>query len=166
MQQVINANERRNAFWQYLIFFLLTVGLIVTAIFFNFHLPKEVNRVLRTEVTIQRQETLQQEEFVSVMREAKLLLDSLEKPGTNEGLIIGKLEEKIKELSNIQLNEGSLNGQTNKALVNMFWDLSQARKALKTLGEKTIKISQLETDLSQCKGDLNTALIQLRNSPN
>jgi hypothetical protein len=109
---------------------------------------------------------LQQEEFVSVMREAKLLLDSLEKPGTNEGLIIGKLEEKIKELSNIQLNEGSLNGQTNKALVNMFWDLSQARKALKTLGEKTIKISQLEADLSQCKGDLNTALIQLRNSPN
>jgi hypothetical protein len=48
----------------------------------------------------------------------------------------------------------------------MFWDLSQARKALKTLGEKTIKISQLEADLSQCKGDLNTALIQLRNSPN
>src|SRR5882762_10373828 len=98
MQQVLNSKERSQAFWKFFLFFLLTVLLVVTAVYFDFKLPFKQNRVLQDEVDLQRQQDRDEAKFVVKMQETIVLLDSLDKTGTSADQINLQLSGKLNEM--------------------------------------------------------------------
>ncbi|MEO6963634.1 MAG: type VI secretion system TssO, partial [Puia sp.] len=110
MQQILNSQERNQAFVKFLVFFLLTVILVVTAVFFNYRLPVRENKMLQDEVDVQRQQEANQQKFVNRMQEAIVLLDSLDANNTNLEQINLQLNGKIAELAVLQQKDNTLYG--------------------------------------------------------
>src|ERR1700733_10967550 len=108
MQQILNSQERTQAFVKFLVFFLVTVALVMLAVFFNYHLPSRENKMLQDEVDVQRQQDANQQKFVNRMQEAIVLLDSLEVSNTNLEQINLQLNGKIGELAVLQQKDNTL----------------------------------------------------------
>jgi hypothetical protein len=154
MQQVLNSKERNEAFLKFLVFFLVTLILVVLAIYFNFRLPIRENKMLQDEIETQRQQDMLQSKFVAKMQEAVILLDSLGKGGPNADQVNLQLSGKLAELNGLQLKDNNLYGKMDKAIVEKFSDLQLWKKNLLNLQEKADKISTLEADLNTTKSQL------------
>jgi len=154
MQQVLNSKERNEAFLKFLIFFLVTLILVVLAIYFNFRLPVRENKMLQDEIETQRQQDMLQTRFVAKMQEAVILLDSLGKGGPNADQVNLQLSGKLAEMAGLQQKDNNIYGKMDKAIVEKFSDLQLWKKNLLNLQEKADKISTLETDLNSTKSQL------------
>jgi DNA repair ATPase RecN len=154
MLKALNAKERNRVFLKFLLFFLLTLVLVVTAIYFDFKLPLKENSYLQKEIDQQRQIEHNQENFVNTMNDAVKLLDSLDKPGTDMTQISAQLDQKMIELDGLKQKDYSAYGKMDKAIVDKFWELSRAKPKLKKLEDDENKLSQLKADLN----DANTKL--------
>jgi hypothetical protein len=163
MQQVINAKDRNQAFAQFLVFFLIAVILTVAAVYFNFKMPSKLSSLLAEEVNNQRNEEAHQQRFLAQMHDTKSYLDSLLKKETNVSLVDMQLTEKITALLNLRQQDSTLSGQMNKAIIEAYLELQQARKTLISMNDQVAKIGELQADLAQCKNNLNATQLQLDN---
>jgi hypothetical protein len=77
MQKLLNTKERSDAFLKFLLFFLITCALVVTAVFYNYRIPRKYNEVLLAEKAVMNQEKQNQDKFLAKMREAMALRDSV-----------------------------------------------------------------------------------------
>jgi Type VI secretion system, TssO len=154
MQKALNANERNRAFIKFFLFFLLTVVLIVTAIYFDFRMPLRENDYLQKELDLQRQVEFNQGNFVSTMQQAVTLLDSLDKQGTDAIQINAQLEQRLTELTGLQQKDYSTYGKLDKAIVERFWQLYHAKTGLLKLNDDENLISKLKSDLGECRNNL------------
>ncbi len=161
MQQVLNAKNRNQAFLQFLFLFLITTGLVVAAVYFNFRMPGKLNSMLQDEISIQQSEEQYQQKFVSRVQEAKIYLDSMGKSGANVNLLDMQLTEKMTELLNLQQKDSSLYSRMDKVIVETFLELQQVKKSMINAGGNVEKIGTLESELDRCKSDLSTAQGQL-----
>lgn len=154
MQQVLNSKERNEAFLKFLIFFLVTLILVILAIYFNFRLPVRENKMLQDEIETQRQQDMNQSKFVARMQEAIVLLDSLGKGGPNVDQINLQLNGKLAEMAGLEQKDNNLYGKMDKAIVEKFTDLQLSKRTLSSLQEKADKISAMEADLNTTKSQL------------
>jgi uncharacterized membrane-anchored protein YhcB (DUF1043 family) len=154
MQKALNAKERNKAFLKFLLFFVLTLALVIGAIYFDFRLPIRENNYLQKEIDQQRQIEHNQENFVNTMNDAVRLLDSLDKPSTDFTQINAQLEQKLLELDGLKQKDYSAYGKMDKAIVDKFWELSRAKPKLR-------KLDADENDLIKLKADLNDANTKL-----
>jgi hypothetical protein len=161
MLQVLNAKDRNEAFFKFLLFFVATLILVITAIYFDFKLPIRENRMLQEEIDQQRQADLNQGKFVSAMQESVTLLDSLDNAGPNAAQLNLQLNQKLNDLNAMALNDNSIYGRMDRAIVNKFVSLQQAKARLQNLSEKENKFSSMEADLNQTKAQLQQAQTDL-----
>jgi DNA repair ATPase RecN len=154
MQQVLNSKERNEAFLKFLVFFLVTLILVVVAVYFNFRLPVRENKMLQDEIETQRQQDMNQTKFVARMQEAIVLLDSLGKGGPNVDQINLQLNGKLAEIAGLQPKDNNLYGKMDKAIVEKFSELQSAKRTLSALQEKADKISAMEAELNTTKSQL------------
>jgi hypothetical protein len=70
-----NLKERRKTFLRFLLLFLLTVASILTAVYFNFRVPKKENKLLKTKVRIVKKEMEYQNNFFKEMKSIKNMID-------------------------------------------------------------------------------------------
>ena len=159
MQQVLNSRERNAAFLKFLLFFIITVILIVWAIFFDFRLPTKENRSLREKVNTQIQQEADQKKFVSLMNEAVSLLDSMDKNnGSKIEQINAQLISKINnEMRALPESGNSMDKAMNKTLIEKLDELRVKKKALQSLSDVQSKLDKLQTDLDNCNQKLQTA---------
>jgi Type VI secretion system, TssO len=160
MLKALNAKERNKAFLKFLLFFLVTLILVVSAIYFDFKLPLKENNYLQKEIDQQRQIEHNQENFVNTMNDAVKLLDSLDRPGTDLTQIHAQLEQKLLELDGLRQKDYSAYGKMDKAIVDKFWDLNRAKPLLKKLDEDENTLIKLKADLN----DANTKLEEAQTS--
>jgi hypothetical protein len=153
MQQVLNGQERNQAFLKFLLFFLVTVVLIITAIFFNYRLPIRENKMLQSEVDIQRTEDVNQQKFIGLMQDAIKLLDSMDKKGTNVGQIDLQVNSKLQELAALQQKDNSIYGQMDKMIIDKLGNLQQDKKLLQDARDNTNKLSAAQSDLEKCQSE-------------
>ena len=99
MQQVLNNQERNQAFLKFLLFFLITIVLVIAAVYFNVRLPVVENKELQKQMTVYNQQDMSQEVFVKNMDEAVVYLDSLDKDPKNQEQIVMQLGAKIENLN-------------------------------------------------------------------
>lgn len=154
MQQVLNSKERNEAFLKFLLFFVVTLLLVILAIYFNFRLPVRENKMLQDEIETQRQQDMNQTKFVAKMQEAVILLDSLGKGGPGTEQINLQLNGKLAELSGLQLKDNNIYGKMDKAIVEKFSELQSLKRRLQTLQEKEDQISRMEAELNTTKNQL------------
>lgn len=153
MQQVLNSQERNQAFLKFLLFFLVTVVLIIAAIFFNYRLPIRENKMLQSEVDIQRTEDVNQQKFIGLMQDAIRLLDSMDKKGTNVAQIDLQVNSKLQELAALQQKDNSIYGQMDKMIIDKLGNLQQDKKILQDARDNTNKLSAAQSDLEKCQSE-------------
>lgn len=160
MQQVLNAKERRKAFWKFFIFFLLTILAVIGAVFFNFQMPRAENKILRQEMAGYGQSAGDRSKFSEVLLQVKNKLDSLDKvdESAKAGLDgnIGRLIDDLKKMS--------ANDETNNTIIagfegyrfykNKSMAATKGDNALETCQEKLQtardEINDLKTKMTNC----------------
>jgi DNA repair ATPase RecN len=162
MQQVLNSQERTQAFFKFLLFFVITLVLVIWAVFFNFsRLPLKESAVYRQELEAQRAQEVNQTTFVNKMKEAAILLDSLDKPGVNANIVSYAFDSKLSEVNQYQSTGNSLFAQMNKEIINRLTQAKEQKIRLKKLEVSSAGSGELQAALDKCKNEVITLNGQL-----
>jgi len=146
--------ERRNSFLKFLALFLVTVGTIITAIYFNFKVPKKENTLLKEQAKAIKDEAKFQDEFYKEMFETKKLFDSLEVPGSNKAYLNSLISKKLVDLqAAIPTKDSTSKYDMYTRIVNLHVDLQESKDKLNDLSDTAETISQYEETLDKCKSD-------------
>lgn len=152
--QSINKSERRNAFWKFLMLFLVSIILITTTIFFSINVPFKQNDQLRREMSVVEKEQLFSEKFTNEMLEITAMLDSINTKAGNPELLESVITEKINKL-NIMVEIDSI--RSKKLYRNIVLTLSDLKVAKNQLRQNTGSV-QSNSDLQNQKDDLERKL--------
>lgn len=153
MMQVLNSKERNAAFLKFLLFFVITAILLITAVFFNFRLPLKENRKMQERLTIQGEREMKQQLFVQHMSQAMLLLDSLEKNPQNKDRIEIELNGKVSNLSDLKAKDGIF-ANLNEGVIKNILEVKQQKLQMIKMVDKVNSVVDLERDLRNCRADL------------
>jgi hypothetical protein len=138
-------------------FFLITIILIVCAVYVNFRgLPIKRQKLLEEQFVIHRTETQAQQQFVQQMESARLLLDSLDKGGKNKVQLQADLGGKLTNMERLKQSDTSLNGKLNAAVLNAFIELQGLKAALENHQVLVSRVNDLQNQLDICNAALDT----------
>lgn len=163
--EVLNKTQRRSAYWFFVFFFLITVAVLITAVFFNAYFPFKENSLLKAENAKMKKEMETQEKFSFQLEKVKLAVDSIGVPGQNdffnEKLGLSILADMYKQLPKDTLKNKNMYNNT----IMTYKDLIDAKKQVKQLSvnqalmdslstiNKTLKqeYDKMKTDLDVCR---------------
>lgn len=167
MKNILNSKERSYAFAAYLLSFVITVTIIVGAVYFNSLVPIAENRHLRNRINDFETQIFNQQRFVQAMRTSKTLNDSLKALGYVHPFIDRKISDALVEMT--EQSEGELYGILNKDIVSFMHGHTVLNKRLLDLNKDLQEIESLKNELSRTKLQLeeaNRSLDVYRNSAN
>lgn len=163
--EVLNRRERSKAFLFFILFFIITVIVLITAILFNAYFPFKENSLLKSQNAIMKKEMETQDKFSFQLEKVKAATDSIGVNGQNdffnEKLSLSILADMYKQLPKDTLK--------NKVMYNNtiigYKDLVDAKKQIKQLSgnqatmdslstiNKTLKAEydKIKTDLEVCR---------------
>ena len=163
--EVLNKKNRRSAYWLFVLFFVLTVAVLVTAVFFNAYFPFKENSLLKSENAKMKKEMETQDQFSFQLEKVKLAVDSIGMPKQNdffnEKLGLSILADMYKQLPKDTLKNKNMYNNT----ILTFKDLIDPKKQIKQLSgnqttmdslstiNKTLKAEydKMKTDLDVCR---------------
>lgn len=155
MQTVLNKKERDQAFLRFLLFFVITSVLLVTAVYFNFSIPFSENRRLQGSLALQNEMEMKQRAFVSSLSEALVLIDSLDKtPAMKDNLDI-LIKGKITTLSKLQTRDGSQYAAMNDVLIQRLLELKEKKLQVINLSDRAGDLVTLREKLQMCNDELD-----------
>lgn len=149
MQKPINSAERNSAFWKFLLFFILAVLMVTTAVYFDFKLPYKENELLKEKSEQIRLQAMAQEKFTSNMIQAKALIDSMDKTGVNVKYISDQVTDKLRELTNMHITDSSLQGRMNKVIIDVYLDYNKIKSSMTNLTDAQSQIAELSSKNSE-----------------
>ena len=154
MQQVLNNQERNQAFLKFLLFFLITIVLVIAAVYFNVRLPVVANTELQKQMTVYNQQDMSQEVFVKNMDEAVVYLDSLDKDPKNQEQIVMQLGAKIENLNKLQQKGNSPYARMNAMITYRLTEMKNQKMQLNKLTGKAETLADIEKKLNDCQVQL------------
>ncbi|SIT18569.1 hypothetical protein SAMN05421788_104452 [Filimonas lacunae] len=157
MSQVMNAQERRQAFWKFLFFFVLSTALIVGVVYFDMRIPSKDNEMLREQVAHYKIQATAQEKFVKSMDEARGLIDSLNKPGANMVYLNQQVAAKIRELSELQYKDSSIYSRLNKTVLDVYLRYQESTNKVVSMGDVPRQLEEYKMKYEQAQRDLDNA---------
>jgi hypothetical protein len=164
----INSAERKKAFTTFLVFFIVTVLVILTAVFFGVQVPFEQNDKLKEQLAKFEKEKQFSEDFAQGLADTKKLLDSVNRAGVQPELVDGKITENLKKLNAMADNDSVSQKKFCQDLVQDFADLQMAKKQLRDASGKDANLSQylqqiemLKSDLNQSRAEANALRLQI-----
>lgn len=157
MPSVLNSRERNRAFFKFLFFFVISVWLIVGAVYFNMRVPHKENLVLREQVMRYRAQSLAQEKFVTSMDQAKVLIDSLKQPGVNSMYINQQIAAKLRELTDLQYKDSSMYSRMNKNVLDLYLRYQDATNKTVSMGDLPKQLEDYKSRYEQTQRDLDQA---------
>ena len=164
----LNAPERRKAFLNFLLFYLLTTGLIVTAVFFGMRVPFKQNQRLNDQIALFEKEKAFSETFSTRATEIKSLLDSVNRAGVQAELVDGTISGKLNQLNNMVDNGETSVKKPYQDVIQNYADLQAAKKQLRdasnkdaNLGQYMQQIEMLKSDLNQSRSEANALRLQI-----
>lgn len=157
MSSVLNSKERNRAFLKFLFFFIISVWLIVGAVYFNMKVPHKENAVLREQVMRYRAQSLAQERFVTSMDQAKVLIDSLKQPGVNSMYLNQQIAGKLRELTDLQYKDSSMYSRMNKNVLDLYLRYQDATNKVVSMGDLPKQLEDYKTRFEQSQRDLDQA---------
>jgi hypothetical protein len=163
--EVLNRKQRNRAYWFFVLFFIITVAVLVSALFFNAYFPFKENSLLKKENTKMQKEMETQDKFSFQLEKVKLAVDSIVMPKQNdffnEKLALSILADMYKQLPKDTLKNKNMYNNTIMA----YKDLIDSKKQIKQLSgnqvlmdslssiNKTLKAEydKMKTDLEVCR---------------
>ena len=153
MLQILNSKERNQAFLKFLLFFVITVLLVVFAIFFDFKMPLRENKMLYSEIATTREQESAQETFLGNLEEAVMLLDSLDDPETNFAQVNIRLSNTLNNMADMETDFSTANKKINKILVHQLGELQKNTEKIRNLKAIEQSLPQLKADLADCRNE-------------
>ena len=149
-----NVKERRNSFLKFLLLFIVTVGTIVTAVYFNFKVPTKENDLLKQEAVSIKKEREFQNDFSNEMLGVKKLFDSLNVPSTNKNYVNTLISSKLADLQKkIPIKDSTYRYDMYVNIVKLNLDLLNAKERLYELRDAESTIKEYKETLESCKDD-------------
>jgi hypothetical protein len=161
MEHVINAKLRNLAFWKFMVFFLITIVIVVTAIYFDYELPHKENAMLRTEVAHYQKDSMSQQEFIRDLGEIKNLIDSLGKVGADNGYLTSLINNKLTEINKSQNQNSGDRTVFDRLILDVFLSYKNAKSQNISLGNANKTIEELNRRLTESENRRDQYLQQL-----
>lgn len=150
----INTEERKKTFQRFLLFFIITMAVIMTTIFFGIRIPYKENSKLQEQLAMAEKENHFQNDFAKSMAEAQSLLDTVNQDAAKSGLIDGRITQKIQELDALvnknEVSSPTLYAQIIKAMNNTQSD----KKGLRAAGNKDSVVAMYNAQIQELKNSL------------
>lgn len=158
--QPLNQAERRKAFFNFLLFFLITSAFIISAVFFSIQVPAMENQQLRKKVEDIEREKDFNERFLQNVNETKILLDSLDKPESNVQLVDAKVATKLNQMQEM-LNDSLGSFILYQDFIENIARLHTAKKELRTALSKDDSMGELQDQVRNLQSELQSYRTQL-----
>lgn len=156
MLTVLNAKDRNSAFIKFIVLFMITIVLIISAAWVDFRgLPEARKNFLEQQYELQRVEVQNQEEYVLHMERARALLDSLGRNPDNQTQTEILLTGKLNDMERTRQKDSSLNGKLDARILEAFMELQRMKKERIALQELAGKAKALAQELAQTQAALD-----------
>ena len=115
--EIVNKEQRTKAYWFFVLFFAITVTIVVIAMFANVHFPFEENKLLKEKNTKLEKDIAIQNHFAADLEKVKVAMDSigvsnLKDDFFNEKLALSILADMYKQLPKDTLNNKNMYNNT------------------------------------------------------
>ena len=115
--EIVNKEQRTKAYWFFVLFFAITVTIVVIAMFATVHFPFEENKLLKEKNTKLEKDIAIQNHFAADLEKVKVAVDSigvsnLKDDFFNEKLALSILADMYKQLPKDTLNNKNMYNNT------------------------------------------------------
>lgn len=150
----INAQERSRAFSRFLLFFILTIAVIITAVFFGVKIPYAENEKLQEQLAIVDKEKRFQEDFTIAMSEAQSLLDSVNIDAQKSGLLDGRITQKIQELDAMLAKNETTSKLLYNQVIKSLNNTQSDKRGLRAASNKDSVVAMYNLQIQELKNSL------------
>lgn len=156
----LNKAERKKAFTNFFLLFILCLVIITTTIFFSLQVPFKQNDRLLKEMRSYTKEREFATDFMTQMSEIAGMLDTINTKATKPDLLDGRITENIKKL-NLKIDADSTNDKTlYRSVVFVLSDIQTAKKQLRDITSKDLDADGLRKQIETLNGSLDAAKIE------
>jgi hypothetical protein len=163
-----NQEERKKAFMNFLLFFMLTIGVILTSVFFSFKVPLKENDQLRAEALRMDNERVILSQFETKMQQTMTMLDTLNESGSKIAINDAQITSNIRELSAIISDSITAHGFYRGLIANLS-NVQLLKQQLRDSNNKDndeaqmkATITRLQDQLQVCNNQVMTMNAMLR----
>jgi hypothetical protein len=160
MLQPLNAREHNQAFVKFLFFFLVTVVMVVSAIFINFEIPAQELRILRERSDNYRNKQISEEKFKTTLSEFMAIANQSD--SSSKAMIESEAGPKLEAMRGAEIDNSTTSIKMNMAvyaLANKYIAAKSRLADLRDVDEEIArlknKIIELEADLKACRDRVN-----------
>lgn len=147
----VNAQDRKKAFGRFLIFYIITTGIIVAAIFFGYQVPFQQNKKLQEQMAIVEKERAFGRQFFTQLSDTKALLDSVNKPGVQSELIDGQIDSKLQQLTALVDKDSVSEKRLYQEIIKTYFEIKDDKKRIRAGGDKDAQVASVEEQVNQWK---------------
>jgi hypothetical protein len=143
--------------------FLLTAGMIVAAVYFNFKLPTTENDFLRHQTKVVKEEMAFQNNFYEDISKVKSMMDSLDNPGAQidcESKLIGS--KLVDMQTSLPTKDSTYLYEMYTYIVKIYVGMLDQKQKLRSLIDAEGTIEEYKEALTICRKDLKQAERELR----
>ena len=160
-----NSKERRSSVLKFGVLFIVTIALIVVALFFDFNIvPFKENKVLRDRVASFDKSEKFEKDFSKGMLKIEKLIDSLGNPNKEEDLyyINRSLESEIGDLgATIEKNDTTYRYKMYVSIVNSYRQRKEIASEIYKKDKEFKKLEEYKTAWKEAESKLQRSLSDL-----
>jgi hypothetical protein len=152
MEHVINAKLRNQAFWKFLVFFVITTAIIVIAVYFDTDLRSSENASLRTQIKIYEDQSFSEQQFLLKADSVKGLLDSLDNSVNNYDYYNTLIDQNLANMTSLAnvFDSNNIYANLNKQyIIYSFMSLKDKHRQVK---DASTRVKDLSSKLQNCEG--------------
>lgn len=150
----INEKERNSTFLRFLLFYLLTTGVIVLGIFWGYRVPFRQNDALKQQVAAYEKEKIFNKNFFANFFSVKNQIDTLNKPGVPVDFMEGQIDQKLALLNKQAATDSADNKDLYTTLIKMQYDIKDDKKTIRNSSNKDATVQQYMQDNATLKQSL------------
>lgn len=154
----LNQEERRKAFIQFFLLFVLSVGLVIAAVFFGWQIPTLQNEKLRKELALAEQERNFAAGFAAKMVSLKGLLDSVNRADVRAELLDSDITVQLQQMNANIIGDSAVTVKNlYQNVVQTYSDLQMAKKQLRSYSGKDANIDEYQKTIADYQQKLAMA---------
>lgn len=152
----LNHAERKKAFLNFLIFFTITVTIIITVVFFSIQVPFDDNKRLRDQIAEFQEQRETSRTFQLEVTETSNLLKTLDSKDVQHAAVDAQIEARLTTLNNlIRSVPDSQNIKYLSVLIENLTALKNAKMDLSNLKGNEMDEARLKLEISDLKKQIS-----------
>ncbi len=153
--EALNKKERSDAFASFLVFFLISVSLLLLAVFFAYRVPDKENDLLRKKLKKYERDFSFMNSYSQELDETKVLLDSMSFAGIGATSFKSRIDYKIGNLEKRLLTDSLMDKKLYQT-INQTLRSNLAATSIATNSTSTEElVNKLQQQLTSAQTELN-----------